>query len=329
VGQTFDNAMQAQPSKLVGDGALADVVGKTAGEWREMFAQVCAAEAIGKQSKQDDGVPEGLNARIGEAQSRGALPTESNRTIDGLETILSQHAIMAEALDLEQAAIGRKTDFAQFWQIAQTLANAEIVGVVDGGLGAQGAVFLVVLLDARVLVIDIQGRRHVLSNDAGAETSGGSRRNPAIEDEPDFFWSAEVEILTDDVLEEEAAVLGLVEDLGERELGLQDGNLVAVSGLAIRTGEGMRQSGQPFAQQGVDLVAGEVVADLLQARWIGAAQDAVVERLEGNASVGELALGILMAVKTLRMMTPGFSKFNSLTLLYFLIPTRGHDRRRT
>jgi hypothetical protein len=53
---------------------------------------------------------------------------------------------MAEALDLEQAAIGRKTDLAQFWQIAQTLANVEIVGVVDGGLGAQGAVFLVYCL---------------------------------------------------------------------------------------------------------------------------------------------------------------------------------------
>jgi hypothetical protein len=66
VGQTFDNAMQAQPPKLVGDGALADVLWKTAGERREMFAQVCAAEAIGKQSKQDDGMAEGLNARIGE-----------------------------------------------------------------------------------------------------------------------------------------------------------------------------------------------------------------------------------------------------------------------
>jgi hypothetical protein len=136
-----------------------------------------------------------------------------------------------------------------------------------------------------------------LRNDAGAETSGGSRRNPAIEDEPDFLWLAEVEILTDDVLEEEAAVLGLVEDLGKGELGLQDGNLVAAIGLAIRSGEGMRQSGQPLAQQGVDLVAGEVVADLLQARGVGAALDAVVERLEGNASVGELALGVLMAIE--------------------------------
>jgi hypothetical protein len=154
VGQTFDNAMQAQPPKRVCGGALADVLWKTSGERREMFAQVCAAEAIGKQSKKDDGMPEGLNARIGEAQSRGALPIECNRTVDGLESILSQHAIMAEALDLEQAAIGRKTDFTLFWQIAQTLANAEIVSVVDGGLGAQGAVFLVILLDARVLVID-------------------------------------------------------------------------------------------------------------------------------------------------------------------------------
>src|ERR1700680_4457749 len=42
------------------------------------------------------------------------------------------------------------------------VADTEVVGVVDGGLGAQGAVFLVVLLDPCVLVIDVQGRGDVL-----------------------------------------------------------------------------------------------------------------------------------------------------------------------
>ena len=126
---------------------------------------------------------------------------------------------------------------------AQALANPEIVSVVDGGLGAQGAVFLVILLDAGVPVVDVQGRGHVLSDDAGAETSGGLRSNPAIEDEADLFRAAEIEVLADDVLEEQPAVLGLVEDLGEGEFGLQDGNLVAVSGFAIRTGEGMHEAG--------------------------------------------------------------------------------------
>ena len=35
---------------------------------------------------------------------------------------------------------------------------AEVAGVVDGGFGAQGAPFLVILLDASVLVVHVQGR---------------------------------------------------------------------------------------------------------------------------------------------------------------------------
>src|ERR1700745_2765189 len=87
-------------------------------------------------------------------------------------------------------------------------------------------------------------------------------------------------------------MLGLVEHLGQGELGLQDRNVVAVSGLAIGTGEGAWQSGQLFAQQGVDLVAGEVVADLLQALRVGPTQDTVIERLEGNAPARKLALSV-------------------------------------
>lgn len=48
-----------------------------------------------------------------------------------------------------------------------SVVDGEIVGVVDGRLGAQGAVFLVILLDASVPVINIEGRGDVLSDDAG------------------------------------------------------------------------------------------------------------------------------------------------------------------
>ena len=50
-----------------------------------------------------------------------------------------------------------QADLAQFWQIVRTLADAEVVAVVDGGLGTQGLIFLVILFDPRVLVIDVQG----------------------------------------------------------------------------------------------------------------------------------------------------------------------------
>jgi hypothetical protein len=65
-----------------------------------------------------------------------------DRAVDGLEGILGKHTIVAEAFDLEETAVGRKADGAQFGEIAQALA-AEVVGVVDGGLGAERAALLV------------------------------------------------------------------------------------------------------------------------------------------------------------------------------------------
>ena len=54
---------------------------------------------------------------------------------------------------------------------------------------------------------------------------------------------------------------------------------------------------QPLAQQSVDLGRRQAVADRLQPRRIGAGQDAVVERGEGNAFPGKLLLGVLVAVQ--------------------------------
>jgi len=62
-------------------------------------------------------------------------------------------------------------------------------------------------------------------------------------------------------------------------------------------GEGMRQTAQPLAQQSVDPGRRQAVADRLQALRIGTGLDAVVERLEGDALLGELLLGVLVAVQ--------------------------------
>src|SRR6266576_2546935 len=107
-----------------------------------------------------------VDARIGKAQARGPLAAGRDRAVDALKSIFRQDAIMTDMLDIEQAAVGRKTDFAQLRQMTQTPADAEIVAVIDGGFGAQGAVFVVVLLDPGVFVKDVQGRCYVLGQDA-------------------------------------------------------------------------------------------------------------------------------------------------------------------
>ncbi len=121
---------------------------------------------------------------------------------------------MAQTLHVEQPSIGRKADLAQLRQVVQTLADAEVIGVVDRRLGAQCPIFLVVLLDARVLVIDVQGRSDVLGEDTGAEPPRRPAIDLAIEDQLHLLRPAEIEVLTDHLLEEQSAVHRPVEHLG-------------------------------------------------------------------------------------------------------------------
>jgi len=155
----------------------------------------------------------------------------------------------------------------------------------------------VVLLDPRVFVKDVQGRGYVLCQDPGTKPPRRLAGDLAIEDQLDFLRATQIEVLADYLFEEQAAVHWSIQHLGQRELGLQDRDVVAVTGLAIDPGERMGQQAQPFAQQGIDLACREAVADLLQAFGVGAVQDAVVERLERDTFLGELAFGVFVAVQ--------------------------------
>ena len=78
---------------------------------------------------------------------------------------------MADLFDLEQSAVGLEADLPQSRQVAQVLADIEVACVVDGGFGAQGAAFFVVLLDARLLVVDMQRRNHSIGDHPRAKRS--------------------------------------------------------------------------------------------------------------------------------------------------------------
>lgn len=58
----------------------------------------------------------------------------------------------------------------------------------------------------------------------------------------------------------------------------------------------MGQPRQPLAQQPVDLLVVQAVADALQRLGVGAGQHPVVQRLELDAALGKLPLGVLVAV---------------------------------
>jgi len=63
------------------------------------------------------------------------LAVDRHRAVDALEGVFGQHAVMTDALDFEQTPVGLEADVADLGQIVQALADAKVVGVVDGGLG--------------------------------------------------------------------------------------------------------------------------------------------------------------------------------------------------
>ena len=55
---------------------------------------------------------------------------------------------------------------------------------------------------------------------------------------------------------------------------------------------------EPFAKEGLDLLGGESVGDRPQASRVLTGNEAVIESLETDAGLPQLALGTLMAVET-------------------------------
>ena len=79
--------------------------------------------------------------------------------------------------------------------MAQASANAEVAGVIDGGLGAQGTALFIVLLDTGAFVVEMKRRIDICSEYPGAKATRGAAGDAPAEDElyelgrPRSMWS--------------------------------------------------------------------------------------------------------------------------------------------
>jgi hypothetical protein len=119
-----------------------------------------------------------------------------------------------------------------------------------------------------------------------------------VEDELDVVGPAEVQVFPNHLVEEDPARHGAVQYLRQTELGLEDRELIAVTGPAVTDGKRVRQARQPLAPQGLDPRGREPVAQRLEQPGLRAADNAVVQRLVGDAPLGELALDVLVPIET-------------------------------
>jgi hypothetical protein len=133
-------------------------------------------------------------------------------------------------------------------QVAQVLADVEVIGIVDNGFRPQGPAFLVVLLDAGSFVVDVQRGDHSIGDDPGTKRAGRGLRDPTIEDELNLFGTADVQVFSDNVFKEDTAAYRLIQNLGEGKFELENGELITISRLTVLGGEGMGPSFQPFAE---------------------------------------------------------------------------------
>ena len=148
LGQTLDQAVQAQAAQLVTHAPGGDVCRAMREQNRERLAQILIGEAARDEHEHQHCVEQGLRVGVTEAQRCCALASNLTRALQMLEGVLTQSAVVADLLDLEQSPVSGKADAAQLGQIAQQPSETEVMRVVDGGLGPQGLALLVVLLDA-------------------------------------------------------------------------------------------------------------------------------------------------------------------------------------
>ena len=117
-----------------------------------------------------------------EAEAGGALIVDAHRGRDGVQAVFPDQTVVAQRFDAQEASVGSEADLPQRGQIAERTTDGEVVGIVDGGFGAKGLAFLVVLLDLRLLVLDVQRGHDPLGQDACAEAPRRAARDASIED---------------------------------------------------------------------------------------------------------------------------------------------------
>jgi len=114
---------------------------------------------------------QGHGALIPEAEGSGSLALAYVGLVDALEECRADGTALAGTLDHKQTAIDLTALFDQLSQVFESGEHADVLGLVDDGLDAERPPFFQVLLDAAVLVGEVQ-------------VNLGTRRNTLVRNGP-------------------------------------------------------------------------------------------------------------------------------------------------
>ena len=260
-GQAREETLAHEAAQVIGH--LARPVGRPQ-MVRHELAQRSRADVGGGPAEVRERTEERHHPGIAEAEPGGPSLRWSGGAHEGLERGRRGHAALGLALQGEEPRVDGPPDLDERGQVLQAPADAEVVGVVDGRLGAQRPIELPVLLDLRAAVLDLERWLGSGTEDASPEGRSPVAQDAVLEEELQPLRPAQVELIGDDRLEEGPAMGWTVEDLGAADLELEDGELVAVARLDVGLAEGRRQASQPPPDEALDGCGGEPVADLLR-----------------------------------------------------------------
>ena len=115
----LDESAPAQAAEVV-RGAARSVGARPRLEQRSrMLAEVAVGEPRGQQPERQQRREQGLDAGVAEAQRAGAAVADHGRTVQAVERLLAEGRVVADALDAEQASVGREADPFQIVKVAQ------------------------------------------------------------------------------------------------------------------------------------------------------------------------------------------------------------------
>ena len=107
-------------------------------------------------------------ARVAEPE-RGCWLTVGRPSRGGQfgEVGVAETAVMSSALQVQDPRVDTLSEGAEVGEVTQTSSDAKVVGIVEGGLGAQGAPLLEILFDVAALVVHMQAGLDPLGHNAG------------------------------------------------------------------------------------------------------------------------------------------------------------------
>src|SRR5215831_3223235 len=152
-----------------------------------------------------------------------------------------------------------------------------------------------------MLVLDVETGIDAVSDDARVIAIGRRRRgagDATRKEQSDATGTAQIQILSNDGLEEMTTLNRTVEDLRAADFQLAQRDAVIKARGAIFGAQRPREAMRPPIEEGLNVARAECITGCLQSVWIGTREKAVVQTLESDSSPMQLLLDPLVPIQT-------------------------------